>query len=1303
MKTAVGILLTLLTTLAHAANSGVTYQGRILRPDGAPLAGQFTQFKMQIRTPDAQGCLMYEEIQSQDLRNSSGAFSLTINDGSGSRTDSTGLTLDRIFANRGTYTLDVTTCSTGTGVWAPNVSDGRNLVVLFKDETMASWEPIPAQKINFVPFAFESKQIAGFTADSLIRVVNGSGDPLTGLAPLSNAQYTELMALVNGTSTAFTKSGQLGGVALPTMSTGEVLGWNGSAWVSQPAVAGANSVSTTMIQNNAVDSSKIASGAVGTSQVAGNVTINTSGTLGAAITTTRDFKIFAASPSLLYIDMQAPALTASYSLVWPMTAGSSGQVLTTDGTGVLSWAPAGSPSQWTTQAPGINYMGGNVGIGTTAPIGPLDVKGASGHLSVTAAGSVGVGNPTPLGTFAASALSYSAGTASQSGTTLTGVGTVWTAAMIGSHFTFADGTSAGTIIGRSSNTSITVETSQTVASQNYGIYVPGLQVYSNGYVGISAGGNTFRNTAPYSQPVAPLQIAGSGTLIALGGASSWNANIGVNGVGGLTYSGSNSGFGITHTIQGGGYAVNLTGAGGNFAVQKSGTTFLYGEQSTGNVGIGTTAPTARLQLASGTAAAGTAPLKLTTGTLMTTPEDGAMEYNSGSGLWFTIGSTRYVIPTNTAAGNYSNVTNISNSGGTITMTPSAGNSLFVNQSTTSTNSSSGALVVTGGAGIGGALNTGGNITSGGSITATTNAVIPQIYGSTSANGFIKIDGTSNATTGNVLLAAAGGSVGIGTTSPVEALEVNGAIKLGTTAGANAGTLRWSGSNFQGYDGVSWFNIMPNPPAAGGCDQTQSFTSAGNYGYTVPSGFATITVKLWGGGGGGGAGWNANGGAGGTSSIASLSLSAGGGNGGLGGALGRTGGSGGSGAGGSTNTSGSSGGNGGGVSVPSGSGASAPFGGTGGGNCPGVANAVGSLGGAPGGGGGGGCDNGGNESGGGGGSGAYVVKTFTSATLSAGTTINDIVVGAGGTGGSSTGYGAGGGSGRVSITCSTTGAPPLNNRAILFLDSGAYTSDSNLVYSTTGNVGIGTTSPTVALDMSGKTDAISLPSGTTAQRPASPVNGMARFNTTIGKMEFYDGGQWVSYLTQVNATAPAGTGGTGYFVLSNTQWDGNLGGLAGANAKCRTELSTFNWKNKPGVLDTSKVFAFLCDKSSCQTPQALVNYYYATANDTSMGGSGFSTDGSGAGPGDRFAMTATDRFGPAGSSYWVGTRSYGDDKWATNGLSNYLDCATWSSNSSSDQANKGNGTSPDIYRFTGYPGQSNETCDIPHKLICFVNP
>lgn len=47
---------------------------------------------------------------------------------------------------------------------------------------------------------------------------------------------------------------------------------------------------------------------------------------------------FSNAAESFYVDVKAPdALAASYTLTWPTTAGSAGQVLSTDGNGVLSW------------------------------------------------------------------------------------------------------------------------------------------------------------------------------------------------------------------------------------------------------------------------------------------------------------------------------------------------------------------------------------------------------------------------------------------------------------------------------------------------------------------------------------------------------------------------------------------------------------------------------------------------------------------------------------------------------------------------------------------------------------------------------------------------------------------------------------------------------------------------------------------------------------------------------------------------------------------------------------------------------
>lgn len=75
-----------------------------------------------------------------------------------------------------------------------------------------------------------------------------------------------------------------------------------------------------------------------------------------------------------------------------------------------------------------------------------------------------------------------------------------------------------------------------------------------------------------------------------------------------------------------------------------------------------------------------------------------------------------------------------------------------------------------------------------------------------------------------------------------------------------------------------------------------------------------------------------------------------------------------------------------------------------------------------------------------------------------------------------------------------------------------------------NVGIGTTTPAVALDIQA-TDAVNMPDGTTAQRPSSPVAGAMRYNNTENVMEYYNGTNWyfmvpkVAFLKDVK---PSGT-------------------------------------------------------------------------------------------------------------------------------------------------------------------------------------
>ena len=74
------------------------------------------------------------------------------------------------------------------------------------------------------------------------------------------------------------------------------------------------------------------------------------------------------------------------------------------------------------------------------------------------------------------------------------------------------------------------------------------------------------------------------------------------------------------------------------------------------------------------------------------------------------------------------------------------------------------------------------------------------------------------------LEAGTANCGIGVADPVERLDVAGAVRLGTTGESNAGTIRWTGTDFEGYDGGTWLSL----------------TSSG--GGTLPSGSLGQTIR-----------------------------------------------------------------------------------------------------------------------------------------------------------------------------------------------------------------------------------------------------------------------------------------------------------------------------------------------------------------------------------------------------------------------------------------------------------------------------
>lgn len=211
---------------------------------------------------------------------------------------------------------------------------------------------------------------------------------------------------------------------------------------------------------------------------------------------------------------------------------------------------------------------------------------------------------------------------------------------------------------------------------------------------------------------------------------------------------------------------------------------------------GQTAPTAALHLPAGTASAETAPLKFTTGTAMTTPEDGALEYH-GSHLYFTIGSTRYQLDQQVAGGGTPIVQNGNTLGTAMTIgtNDAFGLNLETNGSTRITVSSAGEINLGQAAAQRVILSTAASSTSGGielsstSTTAGTDVGVkvtgPAYTASSNDNKTVQITNSYTRSSGsglvtalainptvNLTSSATGGAVGIDVTPTLTSLTGN---------------------------------------------------------------------------------------------------------------------------------------------------------------------------------------------------------------------------------------------------------------------------------------------------------------------------------------------------------------------------------------------------------------------------------------------------------------------------------------------------------------------------------------------------
>ncbi|MCB0378609.1 MAG: hypothetical protein KDD33_08970, partial [Bdellovibrionales bacterium] len=433
------LILFLTSTVGLASPASLVYQGQIIKPNGHALEAASVTFKVEVFSPGAEECLLYEESHIVNMVGSKGIFGLPLGEGirAGSDFEDTA-TLIQAFDNS-SGTISPTTCSIGS-TYTPTASDRRKIRLTFDDGTGAV--QIASQDIHSAPFALSAASVGGLVPANILQV-NTSGSYVLDQSNLENifenSNYTELLALIGGTSSQYMVSApssavdfngqQITSVATPSSGTdaanknyvdqniggqavdgvtiaalgaaqdGQVLVWDGigGRWTTAapagdstklPLAGGTMTGAINMGAHNISNANDIALNnnlsVGGGVSVTGGIGVGTGINSGGPIQLTNQNELrLGDADNSNYIGLAAPAtVSTDTTFILPDADGSNGQMLTTNGSGQLIWA---------TDAGGDVTGGANVGAGAgqifrdevTGVLNFKSIAAGSSKLSVT--------------------------------------------------------------------------------------------------------------------------------------------------------------------------------------------------------------------------------------------------------------------------------------------------------------------------------------------------------------------------------------------------------------------------------------------------------------------------------------------------------------------------------------------------------------------------------------------------------------------------------------------------------------------------------------------------------------------------------------------------------------------------------------------------------------------------------------------------------------------------------------------------------------------------------------------------------
>ncbi len=370
----------------EAAPLKTTYQAKIFKPDGLPLESNNVSFRFTTLDPSASCVLYIEDFSAVNMSGSGGLISFSLGNGTRSYPASA-TTFASVFDN-----ATISYSCQAPGIFSPVPTDNRKIVMQFNDGT--GWQTLPAMAINAVPYAmyasnaddshllngkadtaFVEKTSVPTCASDRILYFNGasfsciaytgngagggvstvttSGSVLvntgTASAPvlsvavasmstdgyLTSLDYQEFKTKLSASSSAITST-----LGYAPVSSSAVATQITSALASQTLSGDVNGSfsATTVSQVGGKTASQVATSVdetlAATAQASASTLVKRDGSGGASFNSAYIYK-----PGTNFsVSLQTHAsLAANYILTLPQDDGNSGQVLSTDGSGNLSW------------------------------------------------------------------------------------------------------------------------------------------------------------------------------------------------------------------------------------------------------------------------------------------------------------------------------------------------------------------------------------------------------------------------------------------------------------------------------------------------------------------------------------------------------------------------------------------------------------------------------------------------------------------------------------------------------------------------------------------------------------------------------------------------------------------------------------------------------------------------------------------------------------------------------------------------------------------------------------------------------